>query len=122
MPFLLAAVSAMGFRALAAPIANVEKHRGQPYQLEAIRAYLYYQQSGTFEDRGLVPDKTGFVNVMIGGGGAREPSGAIVVLVDISGPKFGQSLPSSAVLSVKTEGKNRPSATTRIPCGVFTLA
>ena len=71
---------------LAVSIAGVAgADAGTPYSIQSVRAHFYYQGSGTFSDRDLFDPALVLRNTTIGEGDASEPSGAVLVLVKISG-------------------------------------
>ncbi len=59
--------------------------RSQPYRIVAIRARLFYEQSGTFSVDILSHPEIALWNVIIGEGSAKEPSNSTLVLVEVMG-------------------------------------
>ena len=60
-----------------------------PFQIAALRAYLFHEERGTFDttDLAALGDAGGLFNVTIGGGLAHgSPSNAMLVLVELTGP------------------------------------
>ena len=55
------------------------------YSIESVRAHFYYQGSGTFSDSDLFDPALVLRNTIGGAGDAKEPSGAVLVLVKMSG-------------------------------------
>jgi hypothetical protein len=71
------------------------------YSLSAIHVHLYHHASGKINPTDLLDGRNHALwNTIIGEGEGREPSAAIMVLVDISGPGF-----------LQCEGKLRLTAT-----------
>jgi hypothetical protein len=56
------------------------------HQIKKVRAYLYYHETGTFDDRDILSGKVVLRNIFTGGGDALEKSGVTLVMVDIEGP------------------------------------
>jgi hypothetical protein len=86
-----------------------------PYRLSAIRAKLFYEQSGTFSEDILASSGFALWNVVIGEGDAREPSSSTLVLIEVSG-KPGAYQPSQKVEVVATrvhKGRKGKSDVTR---------
>jgi hypothetical protein len=74
---------------------------GGKYSVDAIHAHLYYHATGKINPTDLLDGRSHALwNTIIGEGEAREPSAAIMVLVDITGPGF-----------LRCEGKLRLTAT-----------
>ena len=71
---------------LAVSIAEVAgADAGTTYSIQSVRAHFYYQGSGTFSDRDLFDPAMVLRNTIGGAGDATEPSGAVLVLVKVSG-------------------------------------
>ncbi|MGB8958666.1 MAG: hypothetical protein WCC00_06595 [Candidatus Aminicenantales bacterium] len=61
------------------------------YSVAAVHAHLYYHATGKINPNDLLDGKPHVLwNAIIGEGEAREPSAAIMVLVDLVGPGFTQ--------------------------------
>lgn len=74
---------------------------GGKYSVAAIHSHLYYHATGKIGPADLLDGKSHALwNTIIGEGEAREPSAAIMVLVDLVGPGF-----------TKCEGRLRLTAT-----------
>lgn len=59
------------------------------YNLTGISAYLYYDASGSFDNRDLVKMAPGALyNTVIGEGIAKGPSNTTLIVVDVAGPSF----------------------------------
>ncbi len=58
------------------------------YQISAIRAFLYYHASGTFDSRDAIAGPFALWNVIIGEGDAKEPSTATLLQIELGGPSF----------------------------------
>jgi hypothetical protein len=57
-----------------------------PYKITAIKAFLYYDQKGTFSENIIDnPDFNTLWNTVIGEGSAGSPSNATMVVVEITG-------------------------------------
>lgn len=69
--------------ALVGSAASAEVGDGK--RIAAVRAYLFYQETGTFGDVDLFGDFVALWNSPIGEGAAESPSGATLVLVDLLG-------------------------------------
>lgn len=83
---LLAFVLLLGITAPGNP-----NQEGGKYSVAAIHAHLYYHATGKINPIDLLDGKTHVLwNTIIGEGEAREPSSAIMVLVDLVGPGFTQ--------------------------------
>ncbi len=72
------------------PVAAPPPVRPAPaaYQISAIRAFLYYHDTGTFDDRDAASGQMTLWNSIIGEGEAKAPSDATLVQVELSGPSF----------------------------------
>jgi len=74
-------------------IASADPNQeGGKYSVAAIHAHFYYQATGKINPRDLLDGRSHALwNTIIGEGEAREPSAAIMVLVEITGPRFTRS-------------------------------
>jgi hypothetical protein len=65
-----------------------ESYKPQPehFSINRVRAHLYYQHSGRFDDFDAFDQSKVLRNAFIGGGDAKEPSAVTLVLVDVGGP------------------------------------
>jgi hypothetical protein len=79
--------------------------RPASYQISAIRAFLYYHETGTFDDRDAASGQMALWNTIIGEGEAKSPSDATLVQVELSGPSFSNI--SGALEIVVSAGKQK---------------
>lgn len=63
--------------------------RTPPYRITAIKAMLFYEQTGTFSRDILAKPEMGLWNTIIGEGEAGSPSGSTLVMVEVTGKKGG---------------------------------
>lgn len=78
------------------------------HSIDSVRAHFYYQKSGTFSESDLFDPKLVLRNTRIGeGGDAKEPSGAVLVLVKMSG-SFLAGTKGSIELRSSAAGHNYP--------------
>ena len=84
-PRLAAADSPAPPKGAAAPAAPAAP---AAYRISAIRAFLYYHDTGTFDDRDAASGKVALWNTIIGEGDAKAPSQTTLVQVELSGPSF----------------------------------
>jgi hypothetical protein len=87
------------------------------YRTAAIHAYLYYQSSGSFDERDITSGKLALRNVLIGAGDSLAPSGAILISVDVEGPTFAKTNLPALEVTTTTNGKRL--SVTRVPLGDF---
>ena len=74
---------------IGATVASGAWTEDEKYSVAAIHAHLYYQSTGEINPEDLLDGKAHALwNTIIGGGEARKPSCAILVLVDLTGPTF----------------------------------
>jgi hypothetical protein len=73
----------------------------QTYQIRAVRAFLFFEGSGRFDDRDLFGGKVRLWNTSIGEGDAGEPSNATLVHVELEGPSFTDSFRGSLSLRAR---------------------
>ena len=79
-----------------------------PYSIESVRAHFYYQASGTFSDSDLFDPALVLRNTISGeGGDAKEPSGAVLVLVKMSG-SFLSGAKGTIELDASADGQKFP--------------
>jgi hypothetical protein len=78
-----------------------------PYSIQSVRAHFYYQGSGTFSDRDLFDPALVLRNTSIGEGDAKEPSGAVLVLVKMSG-SFLAETKGRIELDARADGQKFP--------------
>jgi hypothetical protein len=78
-----------------------------PYSIQSVRAHFYYQASGTFSDRDLFDPALVLRNTNIGEGDATEPSGAVLVIVKMSG-SFLASTKGKIELDASADGQKFP--------------
>lgn len=74
----------------------------EEYSISAIRAHLYYHERGRFDDEDLFVKEPILWNVIIGEGETEGPSAAILVLVEVSGPRFGYDLQGQLKVRIET--------------------
>lgn len=85
------------------------------YSIVAIHAYLYYQSSGEISKYDLLDGKHHELwNTIVGEGEAKEPSGALWLLVEIEGPGDLVDLGGRLALEVTGDEKKLLSQTLRI--------
>ena len=93
---------------LAVSIAEVAgADAGTTYSIQSVRAHFYYQGSGTFSDRDLFDPAMVLRNTIGGAGDATEPSGAVLVLVKVSGT-FLASTKGRIELDARADGQKFP--------------
>jgi hypothetical protein len=92
----------------------VKKPVAAEYQIKSLRAYLYYQERGRFDDQDILTGKVALWNVLIGGGDSLAASGATLIHVDIEGPDFAKSVPPAALLIVDARSGGRQVGAARV--------
>lgn len=75
------------------------------YRISAIRAFLYYHDTGTFDERDAASGTMALWNTVIGEGEAKAPSQTTLVQVELSGPSFSNI--SGALEIVVSAGKQK---------------
>jgi hypothetical protein len=78
-----------------------------PYSIQSVRAHFYYQGSGTFSDRDLFDPTLVLRNTIGGAGDAREASGAVLVLVKMTG-SFLAEAKGTIELDASADGQKFP--------------
>jgi hypothetical protein len=76
-----------------------------PYAIAAIRAHMYFQDSGAVGTTDITDGKVALWNTIIGEGDASAPSSATLVYVELSGPTFANV--GGTIEVVVTEGKKK---------------
>src|SRR5437660_7368985 len=97
----------------------IEAIPANAYRVAAIRAYLYYQDTQSFDKRDIIPGKLALRNVFIGEGDSVAPSGAILITIDVEGPTFAKAKKSLPTLAVIVRMDSDDLSVTRVPLGNF---
>jgi hypothetical protein len=113
------AVATIGCRlASAAPVKKSPPHE-QQFRISDIQAHLYYHERGEFDRSDIASGRLSLRNIGIGEGDALTPSGAMLLVVTVTGPDFAKSLPRSAVLTVTSEWLGHKDTGTTVLLGNF---
>lgn len=113
------AVAAVGCRLASAAPVKTASPREQQFRIVDIQGHLYYHERGEFDRRDIKSGTVPLRNIGIGEGDALTPSGAMLVVVTVTGPNFAKSLPRSAVLTVSSEWLGHKDAGTTVLLGNF---
>jgi hypothetical protein len=102
----------------AAPVPAPPPVRPAPaaYQISAIRAFLYYHDTGTFDDRDAATGQMALWNTIIGEGEAKAPSDVTLVQVELSGPSFSNI---SGTLEISVSAGKKKLVRQKLDAGTF---
>lgn len=87
------------------------------YQIQAVRAYFYYHETGDYSTDDLVANHISPWNSIIGEGPAGQASSAILILVEIAGPSFVSGTKGTVELKAATSVKTLLQQ--KVPLGTF---
>ena len=114
------------FALCAVLLSCIPVHAQRPsrdYGLSAIRAKLFYENTGEFSRDILADPNIALWNTIIGEGGSGGPSNSTLVIVEVSGPAgdYNQNLKVEFTASYRTNGPNRPPTVIKrvVPGGIM---
>lgn len=91
--------------AIATPVLTASAAFAQATRVEAIRAHLFYERTGTLSDD-LVTTSPALFNVTIGAGDVKEPANAVVVAVVLAGRNDSYDEDTAVTVTVTAKGRD----------------
>lgn len=117
-------MTAKVFLAVAMCVATSVSTKAQatpPYRINAMRAMLFYENSGKFSQDILADKNFALWNVIIGAGSAEGASHSTLVVVEVSG-KAGSYETGRKIQFTATDAQGRTLVTRGVPTGIMSDA